>query len=214
LGQVGPGLFICVAERSGMVDRLTRTLLEKALTAAGNWPRDIRLSFNLSTKDISSSEGVMRLVSIVNQSGFDPKRIDFEITETAMMHDFAQASAAIEILKALGCGISLDDFGTGFSSLSQLHSLPLTKIKIDRSFVTDLHQRPASYKIVKSLLALSRDMSLGCIVEGVETKAEADALRMLGCSLVQGYLYSKPLSEEAALHYVKRSRTRSQMSLV
>ncbi len=130
------------------------------------------------------------------------------------MHDFAQASAAIEILKALGCGISLDDFGTGFSSLSQLHSLPLTKIKIDRSFVTDLHQRPASYKIVKSLLALSSDMSLGCIVEGVETKAEADALRMLGCSLVQGYLYSKPLSEEAALHYVKRSRTRSAMSLV
>jgi diguanylate cyclase (GGDEF)-like protein len=212
LGPVAPGLFICVAERSGLVDRLTRTLLEKALVAAGKWPTDLRLSFNLSTKDISSSDGVTRLVSIINKSGFDPKRIDFEITETAMMRDFKQASTAIEILKALGCGISLDDFGTGYSSLSQLHSLPLTKIKIDRSFVTDLHQRPASYKIVKSLLALSRDMGLGCIVEGVETEAEVEALRALGCSLVQGYHYSRPLSEEAALRHANRSQTRSQVS--
>jgi predicted signal transduction protein with EAL and GGDEF domain len=187
-------------------------LLEKALVAAAKWPNDVRLSFNLSTKDISSSDGVARLVSIINRTSFDPKRIDFEITETAMMHDFMQASAAIEILKALGCGISLDDFGTGFSSLSQLHSLPLTKIKIDRSFVTDLHRRPASYKIVKSLLTLSRDMSLGCIVEGVETEAEAEALRTLGCSLVQGYHYSEPLSEEAALQYVNRSQAYSQQA--
>jgi diguanylate cyclase (GGDEF)-like protein len=212
LGRLAPGLFIPVAERAGLIDGLTRILLEKALVAAAKWPNDVRLSFNLSTKDISSSDGVARLVSIINRTSFDPKRIDFEITETAMMHDFMQASAAIEILKALGCGISLDDFGTGFSSLSQLHSLPLTKIKIDRSFVTDLHQRPASYKIVKSLLTLSRDMSLGCIVEGVETEAEAEALRTLGCSLVQGYHYSEPLSEEAALQYVNRSQAYSQQA--
>ena len=195
LGNVSPGQFIPVAERAGIVSRLTRILLEKALTACAGWPAEIRLSFNLSNHDISSSEGVVRIVGIIIKSGIDPRRIDFEITETAIMRDFEQASTAIDTLKALGCGISLDDFGTGFSSLSHLHALPLTKIKIDRSFVTQLHERPASYKIVKSLIALSRDMGLGCVVEGVETADELKALLGLGGHEVQGYYYSKPLPE-------------------
>ncbi len=151
----------------------------------------------------------MHLVAIILKSGFDPKRLDLEITETAIMHDFEQARAAIDTLKALGCGISLDDFGTGYSSLTQLHSLPLTKIKIDRSFVTDLHLKPASHKIVKSLLALSRDMGLGCIVEGVETELEMEALAALGCSFVQGYRLSRPLAEDGALEFLSKSRSQT-----
>lgn len=195
LGNVPPALFIPVAERAGLVGGLTRIILEKALVTAASWPEDVGLSFNLSTQDICSPDGAVRIVGTILASGIDPQRLDLEITETAMMYDFARAKTAIETLKALGCGIALDDFGTGYSSLSQLHALPLTKIKIDRSFVSDIDKNPASYKIVKSLLALSRDMGLGCVVEGVETREEMDTLVSLGGQLAQGYYYSPAISE-------------------
>ncbi|EJB04106.1 diguanylate cyclase (GGDEF) domain-containing protein [Rhizobium leguminosarum bv. trifolii WSM597] len=196
LGSVSPVQFIPVAERAGFINRLTRPLLEKALTVAANWPAGIRLSFNLSAQDLTSPEGLLHLISIIHASRFDPKRLDLEITETAFAADFGQIQSAITTLKALGCGISLDDFGIGYSNLSRLHALPLTKIKIDRSFVTDLHRKPASYKIVKSLLALGRDMGLDCVIEGVETQEEVTALRELGGFLIQGYFYSRPMREE------------------
>lgn len=195
LGPVSPALFIPVAERIGLIGDLTCVLLRKALAAACRWPEEVGLSFNLSTHDISTPDGVAAITSIILSSGIDPKRLDLEITETAMMYDFSQAKASIEVFKILGCGIALDDFGTGYSSLSQLHALPLTKIKIDRSFVSGLHRNPASYKIVKSLLALSSDMGLGCVIEGVETSEELDALKKLGGVLVQGYFYSPPVAE-------------------
>jgi len=201
LGKIGPNDFIPVAEKAGIVSDLTRVLLEKSLAVAVTWPKDVRLSFNLSAHDISSNEGAVRIVGIILASGFDPKRLDLEITETAMFLDFTQAKASIDTLKDLGCGIALDDFGTGYSSLSQLHALPLTKIKIDRSFVSNLDKNPASYKIVKSLLALSRDMDLGCVIEGVETDEEMAALNDLGGQLVQGYYYSPPVSEDEAVAY-------------
>ncbi len=196
LGNVSPGEFIPVAERSGKVKTLTLLLLKKALSCATTWPKDIRLSFNLSTHDLSSMESLLKIVALVEKSGVAPSRIDFEITETAMAYDFEQVRSSVEMLKRLGCGLALDDFGTGFSSLTQLHALPLTKIKIDRSFVTDLNTNPASYKIVKSLLALSRDMDIDCVVEGVETQGEMQALSQLGGRLIQGYYYSKPLPED------------------
>lgn len=131
------------------------------------------------------------------------------------MQDIVQVQRTIDGFRQLGCGISLDDFGTGYSSLSQLHSLAFTKIKIDRSFVTGLHEKPASYKIVKSLVALSMDMQLDCIVEGVETRSELDALASLGCSLVQGYFYSKPMSPASAEAWLAQENTtdRRQCSL-
>lgn len=196
LGDVSPYRFIPVAERIGMINRLTPPLLRKALLAAREWPEDVRLSFNLSAHDCASDDVAREIVQVIFESGFDPRRLDLEITETAMMQDLAQVQRAVNRLRALGCGISLDDFGTGFSSLSQLHSLAFTKIKIDRSFVTGLHENPASYKIVKSLVALSLDMQLECIVEGVETRDELDALTSLGCTLVQGYFYSRPIAPE------------------
>ncbi len=201
LGNVSPGEFIPVAERSGKVKALTPVLLKKALSCAACWPEDIRLSFNLSTHDLSSMESLLKIVALVEKSGVAPSRIDFEITETAMVYDFEQVKRSVGILKGLGCGLALDDFGTGFSSLTQLHALPLTKIKIDRSFVTDLNSNPASYKIVKSLLALSRDMDIDCVVEGVETQDEMQALSQLGGRLIQGYYYSKPLPESEVSNF-------------
>lgn len=206
LGSVAPGHFIGVAERIGLVNRLTPPLLAKAMQAAQSWPVDVRLSFNLSAHDCSSMEAVEQLIGVIRDSGFDATRLDLEITETAVIKDLVQAQRAINAFRELGCGISLDDFGTGYSSLSQLHALPLTKLKIDRTFVTDIHQNPASYKIVKSLLALSQDMGLQCISEGVETEAELQALRSLGCTLVQGYLFSRPMPLEQTLSWVGPER--------
>ncbi len=203
LGAVSPARFIPIAERIGMINRLTAPLLALALQKARSWPAPIRLSFNLSAHDFATCETVNLIVGIIENSGFDPSRLDLEITETAVMQDIAQVQQAITQFRQLGCGISLDDFGTGYSSLSQLHALALTKLKIDRSFVTGVHDNPASYKIVKSLVALSLDMSLGCVIEGVETQEELDALATLGCTLVQGYFYSPPISFEATLKWLE-----------
>ncbi|WP_319410972.1 EAL domain-containing protein [uncultured Cohaesibacter sp.] len=193
VGNVSPAIFIPIAEQSGRIGDITQVLLRKALAVAGEWPSDINLSFNLSAHDVNSPERALKLAAIVMKSKVDPRRIDFEITETAAMGNETQAKASIEALKSLGCGISLDDFGTGFSSLSQLHAFPLTTIKIDRSFVYDLDKNEASYKIVKSLLSLARDMGFECIVEGVETSEELNMVRQLGGRLVQGYFWSPPV---------------------
>ena len=202
LGPVPPAQFVPVAERAGIVGSLTRPLLRKALAAAAQWSPHLRLSFNLSAYDLNRPEGALAIVAIIEGGAFDARRLDLEITETAFTHDFGQVQQSIEMLRLLGCGISLDDFGIGYSSLSRLHALPLTKIKIDRSFVTGLHQSPASFKIVKSLLALSRDMGLDCVIEGVETQEELAALRSLGGLMVQGYIYSPPILEDQVLAYL------------
>lgn len=208
LGRVSPARFIPIAERAGMVGTLTRPLLRKALNAAFEWDPSLRLAFNLSAHDLNSSEGLLGVIDIILSSGFDPRRLDLEITETAFTHDFEQVTQSVETLRRLGCGISLDDFGTGYSSLTRLHALPLTKFKIDRSFVTNLHQRPASYKIVKSLLTLSADMGLDCVIEGVETEDELTAIGALGGTSVQGYLFSPPLPADQVVEFAARNGRR------
>ena len=193
LGFVPPDRFIAAAERIGLIGTVTRILFEKALTEAAKWPEDVRLSFNLSAHDVAAPETVLALIAAVNRSGVSPKRIDFEITETAVVHDFAAARSGVDAFKLLGAGISLDDFGTGYSSLSHVHRLPLDKLKIDRSFVTDIATNPASVKIVRSLLGLCADMDLDCIVEGIETEEQVKVLTALGCFTAQGYHFARPM---------------------
>ncbi len=205
LGQISPADFIPVAERAGLVHGLTRTLLGKALAEAARWPEEIGLSFNLSMHDLGSSEDLARLLELIVRSGVHPARIDMEVTETAVFSDTVQLQRAAGQLRGLGCGVSLDDFGTGFSSLSQLLALPLTKIKIDRRFVAGIEDKPTSMKIVRSLLTLSRDMELGCVIEGVENEAELAVLRELGGNLMQGYLFARPMPAEAVPGWLARS---------
>ena len=207
LGVVPPCEFIPVAERAGLVEALTGPLLTKALAAAQQWPDHLRLAFNLSPHDLNSEDGPMLLVSAIEASGIDPKRLDFEITETALGHDFEQVQRSIAILRRLGCGVSLDDFGTGYSSLSRLHALPLTQVKIDRSFITGIDVTETSSKIVRSVLALCRDMGIECVLEGIETEAELATVRTLGAERVQGYLISPPVPAEQIAGVVARYAT-------
>lgn len=203
-GTIPPAQFVHVAEKAGQVNELTRILLGTALEQLRRWPVDVRLSFNLSVLDISSPNAVSHIADQMKQSGVDPHRIDFEITETAFIEDEEQVRGTIETLRALGAGISLDDFGTGYSSLARLHGLPLTKIKIDRSFVSGLRPNTSAFKIIRSLLGLAKDMDLECIVEGVETARELSVLRGLNCQFLQGYYYSEPISANAAFDLVSR----------
>lgn len=208
LGLVSPADFIPAAERIGLIRPLTQALLVRALATARTWPDHIRLSFNLSAHDVCAAEGILPLISIIEKSGVPPRRIDFEITETAVTFDFVRAQQSIATLKAMGCGVSLDDFGTGYSSLSHVHRLPLDKIKIDRSFVSDINDNPVSYKIIKSLTGLCDDMEIACVVEGVETRAQLDTLRRLGCDFIQGYYFAKPMSGDAIGDYLSKERAR------
>lgn len=208
LGWVSPADFIPAAERIGLIRPLTQALLARALATAKTWPDDIRLSFNLSAHDVCAAEGILPLISIIEKSGLPPHRIDFEITETAVTFDFARAQQSIATLKAMGCGISLDDFGTGYSSLSHVHRLPLDKIKVDRSFVAEINENPVSHKIIKSLAGLCDDMEIACVVEGVETRAQLDSLRRLGCDFIQGYYFAKPMPADAITDYLGNERQR------
>ncbi|QPF93633.1 putative bifunctional diguanylate cyclase/phosphodiesterase [Bradyrhizobium commune] len=208
LGWVSPADFIPAAERIGLIRPLTQALLVRALATAKTWPDDIRLSFNLSAHDVCSPEGILPLIAIIEKSGVPPRRLDFEITETAVTFDFVRAQQSIAALKTMGCGISLDDFGTGYSSLSHVHRLPLDKIKVDRSFVADINDNPVSHKIIKSLTGLCDDMEIACVVEGVETRAQLDSLRRLGCDFIQGYYFAKPMSGDAIDKYLTKEQQR------
>jgi len=202
LGRIAPDVFIPVAERTQLVSRVTETVFAKALAAAASWPRDLRISLNLSAQDISSPNTMAAVRQIVSRSGVSSARIDIEVTETAVMRDFDQAAEAIGSLRRLGLHISLDDFGTGFSSLSHVHKLPLDKIKIDRSFVADINVNQKSADIVKTIVDLCRNLNLLCIVEGVETEAQRWQLMALGCRIMQGYLFAKPIPEAGVANYI------------
>jgi diguanylate cyclase (GGDEF)-like protein len=207
LGTVAPSEFIPIAERSGRISDITPLLLVKSLQAVRMWPQHIGLSFNLSMQDLASPEQIARLVHSVKASGVAPERITFEITETAVMRDFVSAQHSLLTLKALGTRIALDDFGTGYSSLSYVHRLPLDKLKMDRSFISNFSDVVSSAAVLKSILEMCRNLSLQCIVEGVETKEQALYLRQIGCLYAQGHYFARPMSESQCNIFLKTNET-------
>ncbi|MEK6638217.1 MAG: EAL domain-containing protein [Pseudomonadota bacterium] len=202
LGCVQPSSFIRAAERSGLIGPLTDLLLEKALVTSIDWPSDMRLSFNLSTYDVTSTDSAQRIVNVIHASNVDPARIDFEVTETALMQDFDRARDSLEFFKNFGVKISLDDFGSGYSSLSYIHQLPIDKIKIDRSFVTDIERGGAGSEIITTIIALCCSLNLECVVEGIETSGQVEILRRLGCRYMQGYYFARPMVAEKLRHHI------------
>jgi diguanylate cyclase (GGDEF)-like protein len=194
LPPIGPDVFLPVAERLGMIGDLTETLLAKALQEAQSWPPGITLCFNLSAFDLMRPNTMATVQRMVIRSGIEPQRIEFEITETAAMEDFVLVAEAIRQLHDLGSRVSLDDFGTGFSSLGHIHRLRLDKIKVDSSFVRDIDHSDTGPSIVRSIVALGAELGMEVIVEGVETETQRRILAGLGCRLMQGYLFGKPVS--------------------
>lgn len=199
MGRIPPNVFILSAERTGMIGQLTEIVFRKALDAALQWPEGIRLSFNLSCKDIVSPETMKTLMDILEKSGFPAGRLDFEVTETAVVDNFQLASEALNLLIAKGIGVALDDFGIGQSGLAHVHRLPLSKIKIDRSFLAGIQHDTVSQNIVKTIVDLCRNLGCVCVVEGMETQDQVHVLRTLGCRIMQGYYFDRPLMLEETL---------------
>ena len=202
LGEIPPNLFIRAAERSGFIVDVTRTLILKALHAASAWPKHLRISINLSARDIASMDTVNAIIEIVENSVIEAGRIDFEITETALVCDFEQAREALHALHSLGASIALDDFGTGHSSLSHIRLLPFDKLKVDSSFVADILTHQASEDIVRTLIRLCENMRIDCIVEGVETKGQMDRVKELGGILIQGFHLARPMAAASVCDYL------------
>jgi diguanylate cyclase (GGDEF)-like protein len=204
LGPVSPSLFIPIAERIDLINRITQILLRKALVAASTWPSDIHLSFNLSARDIGSPEAMLNILTIVQNGPIAPNRIEIEVTETSVVADFEQARTSLFLLRSLGVGISLDDFGTGYSSLSHVHRLPLDKVKVDRSFVQDIETQQGQ-SLIKSVINLCENLQIGCVIEGMETANQAQILRGLGCTTMQGYFFGMPVPQDEVLEVIARA---------
>jgi diguanylate cyclase (GGDEF)-like protein len=192
-GLLTPDKFIAVAEASGLIGPLTFALLRAACKDMARLPPHWRVSFNVAPQQIQNEELVPQLLSIVREAGVPPARLDVELTETALVNDTARARQVILALKKAGMTVTLDDFGTGYSSLAYLAEMPFDKIKIDRSFVHTLAERPQSAKIVDAIIGLSRSLGVDTVAEGVETELQAATLQGLGCRQAQGYLFGRPV---------------------
>jgi predicted signal transduction protein with EAL and GGDEF domain len=200
-GLVSPVEFIPLAEETGIIHRLGEWVLRRACIDAAQWRDSIRISVNVSPAQFRNQDLTHMVASVLKETAFPPHRLELEITESILLKDVEANLRTLHDLKRLGIRIAMDDFGTGYSSLGNLRSFPFDKIKIDRSFVTDLEQNADSAAIVHAILGLGHSLGIATCAEGVETKAQLTYLRREGCSEVQGYYYSKPkpLSEVAAM---------------
>lgn len=199
LGAVAPDQFVPVAEKSGLVEELTPMLLRKALETASHWPGHLKLSFNLSVRDLNSPKSVERITKIVRASRFPAARLEFEVTETMVMTDFDRIGNSLAALRATGAGIALDDFGVGYSNFEKIDRLAISTLKIDRSFVQRLKEGERAGAVMQTMIDLCRRLEIECVVEGVENEMELAAVKAAGARYVQGYYFSKPMrSDELA----------------
>jgi predicted signal transduction protein with EAL and GGDEF domain len=205
LGPVRPDRFIRAAERAGLIQQVTRILFGKALDAVELWPEEITVSFNLSGQDLADRAFIFSLVAQVYQRGIRPARIEFEITETAVMKDIAASRILLEDLSSVGFKIALDDFGSGYSSFEYIDQLPLNKVKIDKSFVRKVAESVTSREVVAAIITLCRNLDLKCVLEGVESEGEMKTLAPLSPQLIQGYLFGRPMSQRDVLGLLLRA---------
>ena len=198
-GLLEPGRFIDVAEDSGLIVPIGEWVLQAACHQAREWQRTVkpglRVSVNLSVGQLADGERLYRAVAdAVRDAGIDPVTLELELTESHFMQDIAEKAALLTRLGELGVGISIDDFGTGYSSLSYLKTLPVDSIKIDSSFVRDLHTDANDAAIIRAILALAHSLHLSVVAEGVESAEQFRALKDLGCDAYQGFYESAALS--------------------
>ncbi|WP_338826839.1 bifunctional diguanylate cyclase/phosphodiesterase [Bradyrhizobium sp. 27S5] len=191
-GMISPADFVPIAEETGLINQLGEWVLLTACKEAVNWPDHVRLAVNVSPVQFRSGTLALKVIAALAASGLSAGRLELEITEAVLIRDDETALAALHQLRAIGIRIALDDFGTGYSSLSYLKRFPFDKIKIDRCFVTDIADPQGSAGIVEAVVNIAAERSMTTTAEGVETAQQQQLLRELGCSEMQGYLFSPP----------------------
>jgi diguanylate cyclase (GGDEF)-like protein len=198
-GQIEPAEFIPVAEDTGLILQLGEWVLRQACAEAMRWPSDINVAVNLSPVEFQRGNVVNAIVNALASSQLPPGRLEIEITESVLLEKTTKSVATLKRLRDIGVRISMDDFGTGFSSLSYLRSYPFDKIKVDRSFVRDLSKDARSRTIVSAIAGLGMRFGMRTTAEGVETKEQLEWLRDEGCHEVQGMLFSMPVPADDVL---------------
>ncbi|MFE1599066.1 sensor domain-containing protein [Methylobacterium sp. ID0610] len=196
-GLIPPSEFIPVAEETGLIVPLGEWVLRDACRQAVRWPDDIRVSVNLSPVQFRDAALAQAVLAILAETGLDPRRLELEITESVLLQDSAATLAILHDLQRQGVRIAMDDFGTGYSSLSYLRAFRFDKLKIDRSFVADLTERPDAVAIVRAVTSLGTSLGITTTGEGVETPEQLRHLREAGCTEVQGFLISPPVRADA-----------------
>ncbi len=197
-GPIAPNIFIQIAEEMGIVTDITHQVLRKACADCRTWPEPIGVSVNLSVHDLRHGDLAARVAEILNETGLSAKRLHLEVTESSLIEELSAARAVLDRLRALGITISIDDFGTGFSSLSYLDTLPVDVVKIDRSFVRNIGEDSRRLKLLRGIVSLSRGLDIGIVVEGVETREQLSLIRKHNCAdLIQGYVFSMPIAAHA-----------------
>ncbi|MBS0242216.1 MAG: EAL domain-containing protein [Proteobacteria bacterium] len=208
-GRVPPDQFIPLAEEIGLMAEIGDWVLKEACKTAATWPNDIGVAVNISAVQFKSPSLVDIVKSALQESGLEPSRLELEITETILLQDTTRTLSILHELRSLGVRIAMDDFGTGYSSLSYLRKFPFDKLKIDRSFVSDLCKGTDAAAIVKAVANLACSLGIRTTAEGVETAEQLATLRQLNCTEIQGYLISRPLPTDEIHELICRDHTGS-----
>ena len=207
-GMISPADFIPVAEETGLINELGEWVLNTACKDAMSWPGDFKLAVNVSPVQFKSGSLALKIAAALAASRLPPKRLELEITEAVLIRDDDTALAVLHQLRALGVRIALDDFGTGYSSLSYLQRFPFDKIKIDRCFINDLTTRGGS-SIVQAVVNIAAAREMMTLAEGVETSEQRESLRALGCTEMQGFLFSRPVPAAEIVRLLRASRKKA-----
>jgi predicted signal transduction protein with EAL and GGDEF domain len=206
LGRIGPDGFIPLAEQTGIIKPLTEHVLNSALAQSASWRAEgleVTVAVNVSTRSLLDHDFPAMVSAALAQARLPARLLALEITESRTVADLGRARATLEELRAMGVMISIDDFGTGFSSLSQLQQLPIDEIKIDRSFVTRMQADRNDAVLVRSIIELGRNLGLRVTAEGVESEQVRLSLRDLGCDYVQGFHVGRPeAAPECRRHFI------------
>ena len=201
-GLVGPNEFITFSESRGLITPIGRWVMHEACRQLKAWQDEglamVPVAVNLSALEFRQRDVAGELAAVLHTTGLKPRFLEIELTESVLMHHTGQVLETLQAIKTLGVGVAIDDFGTGYSSLAYLKRYPIDKLKIDRSFVTDTPQNTDDVAIVTAIIQMGRSLQLQTIAEGVETPAQMDLLRRLGCDLIQGHAISPPMDAQAA----------------
>jgi diguanylate cyclase (GGDEF)-like protein len=195
-GLIYPDRFIMLAEKTDLIDRLTDWVIRRSLVDAQDFYTDkgaLRVSVNISARNLSKSGFASRVIDALVASKMSPERLVVEVTETALMADPARAATALAELSSAGVHLSIDDFGVGQTSLSYLSSLPISELKIDRMFITDMNENYGHAAIVRSIIELAHNLGFRVVGEGIEDESVFDALALGGCDIAQGYFLARPM---------------------
>ncbi|HTO28579.1 MAG TPA: EAL domain-containing protein, partial [Devosia sp.] len=205
-GLVAPGDFITVAEEIGLIARIGEWVMRTACADAATWPDDISVAVNVSALQFRTQNLVQIVINALAASGLAAHRLEIEITETILLEQTEETLTTLHQLRKLGVRIAMDDFGTGYSSLSYLQKFPFDKIKIDQSFINGLSQRDETTAIVRAVAGLAGSLHMVTTAEGVETAQQRDIVAALGCTEMQGYLFSAALPAQDIAEFLFASR--------